>query len=301
MKIQFARISLALLLTSLLFAQPPLSGDLSPRPGGKRLAMRRIPAGTFQMGSPATDTWPDAWPDEQPMHTVHVDAFYMDVFEVTNAQFKKFVDANPQWSKDNIEDKFHRSYDYGGHYLKLWTGTDYPAGKADHPVVWVSWYAAMAYAEWAGKRLPTEAEWEYAARGGLAGKKYPWGDAKPTPDDANYDENVNDTTPIGTYTANGYGLYNMAGNASEWCLDAYDEDFYFVSHNSRNPVAVSGGKPLTWLLENFKHIRGDRVLRGGAWNLLAQFTRVGCRTPDTPATTSANTGFRCVMDDEDPH
>ena len=287
MKIQFARLSLALLLTSLLFAQPPLSGDLSPRPEGKRLAMRRIPAGTFQMGSDA----PDARRHLKPAHTVHLDAFYMDIFEVTNAQFKKFVDANPAWSKDNFEETT---------YLRHWTGTDYPAGKADHPVVNVCWYAALAYAEWTGKRLPTEAEWEYAARGGLTGKKYPWGDAEPTPDRANYRKNVNDTTPIGTYTANGYGLYNMAGNVAEWCLDAYDEGFYFASHNSRNPVAISGGKPLTWLLENFKHIQGWRVVRGGSWHGSDLYLRVAERAPEYPTAVADFIGFRCVMD-EDPH
>ena len=290
----FLTLILCLSATAMSYGQAVAEESAADTPPPEGMVL--IPAGQFQMGSHPTDTWHDAWPDEQPVHTIHLDAFYMDIYEVTNAQFKKFVDANPQWSKDNIEHKFHRSYDYGGHYLKLWNGNDYPPGKADHPVVWVSWYAAMAYAEWAGKRLPTEAEWEYAARGGLTGKKYPWGDAEPTPDDANYDENVNDTTPIGTYPANGYGLYDMAGNVCEWCLDKHDPDFYRASHNSRNPVSVSGGQPLAWLLKNFKHIQGDRVLRGGAWNLLAQFTRVARRNSDTPATTSADTGFRCVMD-----
>ena len=213
-----------------------------------------IPAGSFEMGSADAD----ADDDERPVHTVHLDAFYMDVYEVTNAQFKAFVDANPQWQKDNIDDRFH-----WGLYLDHWNGTDYPAGKADHPVVYVSWYAAMAYAEWAGKRLPTEAEWEYAASGGLAGKKYPWGDTI-TAADANYDENVGDTTPVGQYPANGYGLYDMAGNVQEQCLDALDWDFYAESDNSRNPLA--GGETVQWLRENFTSIPGHsyRVSRGGS-------------------------------------
>ena len=111
----------------------------------------------------------DARDNEQPVHTVHLDAFYMDVFEVTNAFFKAFVDANPHWQKNLIMDEFH-----DGDYLLHWSGNNYPSGKGNHPVTFVSWYAAMAYAEWAGKRLPTEAEWEYAARGGVAGKKYPF-------------------------------------------------------------------------------------------------------------------------------
>ena len=247
-----------------------------------------IPAGTFEMGSENVS--------EDPVHTVHLDAFYMDVYEVTNAQFKAFVDANPQWQKDNIDDKFHNDY-----YLFKWTGTDYPAGKAEHPVVNVSWYAAMAYAEWAGKRLPTEAEWEYAARGGLAGKKYPWGDAEPTYAHANYserDENWNiiggigDTTPVGQYAANGYGLYDMAGNVLEWCLDAHDPGFYAESDNSRNPIA--GGMTIQELRENFATINSLFWLRGGCWGFSANALRVAYRWLDNATIASSLFGFRCV-------
>ena len=235
-----------------------------------------IPAGSFQMGNELHA--------HQQLHTVHLDAFFMDKYEVTNAQFKAFVDANPQWQKDNIEDRFQ-----DGAYLWIWRGNDYPAGKADHPVTFVSWYAAMAYAAWAGKRLPTEAEWEYAARGGLAGKKYPWGDTI-SPADANYDYNVRNTTPVGRYAANGYGLYDMAGNVPEWCLDAYDEDFYAVSDNSRNPIA--GGQTVQWILGNFTTIPTPRVLRGGSWDVVARFVRVDHRGGTKPE--RALFGFRCV-------
>ncbi len=242
-----------------------------------------IPAGEFQMGSDDED----ADNDEKPVHTVHLDAFYMDVYEVTNAQFKTFVDANPQWQKDNIDDTFH-----DGEYLVGWNGNDYPEGKANHPVVYVPWYAAMAYAQWAGKRLPTEAEWEYAARGGLEGKKYPWGDTI-TPDDANYDLHVGDTTPVGSYPPNGYGLYDMAGNVWERCLDAYDANFYAVSDNSRNPIA--GGQTIQWLLENFTSVESHRVLRGSDWNLTAPTLRVANRGSDAPSNTLfGSIGFRCA-------
>ena len=127
-----------------------------------------IPGGEFQMGS----SYSEADDDEKPVHTVYVDAFYMDKYEVTNAQFKAFVNANPQWRKDRIPRAYH-----SGAYLSRWTGNRYPNGKSNHPVVYVSWYSAMAYAQWAGKRLPTEAEWEKAARGGLVGQKYPWGNS----------------------------------------------------------------------------------------------------------------------------
>ena len=254
-----------------------------------------IPTGSFLMGSDDEE----AWDDEKPVHTVHLDAFYMDVYEVTNAQFKAFVDANPEWGKDNIEDRFNE-----GWHLFDWTGNDYPAGKADHPVDRVNWYAAMAYAEWAGKRLPTEAEWEYAARGGLAGKKYPWGDDEFTPADG-YFSDGDHRTPVGTYPANGYGLYDMAGNVREWCLDEWDEDFYAESENSRNPIA--GGRTIQWLRENFRTlapITPDlsaniiRVDRGGSWNSYrdsARRLRVAFRG-GRPAIVNVDNGrgFRCV-------
>ena len=147
---------------------------------------------------------------------IHVEAFFIDVYEVTNAQYKKFIDANPQWQKNQILDKYH-----DGSYLDYWDGNNYPIGKDDYPVTHVSWYAAMAYAQWADKRLPTETEWEKAARGGLVGMKYPWGTAIDA-SKANYDGNFDGPTPVGNYAPNGYGLYDMSGNVSEWCLDAND-------------------------------------------------------------------------------
>ena len=253
----------------------------SPPPEGMVL----IPAGSFQMGSADED----ADDDKLPVRTVHLDAFYMDKYEVTNAQFKAFVDANPQWQKDNIEDRFH-----WGTYLSHWTGNTYPSGKADHPVVYVSWYAAMAYAEWAGKRLPTEAEWEYAARGGVAGQKYPWGNTL-SDADANYGRHVGDTTPVGQYAPNGHGLYDMAGNVWEWCLDEYDADFYFVSRDSRNPI--SGELTIQWILDNFTSIptNSSRVFRGGSWDSDARGLRVANRYGFTPRRTNDNLGFRCAM------
>ena len=241
-----------------------------------------IPAGEFEMGSgdPESDN------DEQPVHIVYVDAFYMDKYEVTNLEYKKFVLANPRWGKDRIEDRFA-----SGNYLWNWNGNDYPDGKSDHPVTYVSWYAAMAYAGWASKRLPTEAEWEYAARGGLAGKKYPRGDTI-DPGGANYGRNVGDTMAVGRYLPNGYGLYDMAGNVWEWCLDEYNAVFY-SSFLRENPIA--GANSVEEIINDFTNVTTSRVLRGGSWSLYPDYLRVANRVRDTPARTSLNDyGFRCA-------
>ena len=237
-----------------------------------------IPAGEFQMGSNQSD-------DEKLVHIVYVDAFYIDKYEVTNAKYKVFVSANPQWRKDRIASVYH-----DGDYLKHWNGNNYPTEKANHPVTYVSWYAAVAYSEWAGKRLPTEAEWEKAARGGLVGQKYPWGNYIGTTR-ANYDKKVGGTTFVGKYSLNSYGLYDMAGNVTEWCLDLYDADFY-VSSQRQNPIA---GASVLNVTTNFKKVKTQRVLRGGAWLSVPQHTRVTKRTKADPKLSHASAGFRCVQ------
>ncbi|MCG9134729.1 formylglycine-generating enzyme family protein [Candidatus Poribacteria bacterium] len=147
--------------TSTLEPEPELAAEPIIPDG-----MVLIPEGEFEMGS--NDGNADN--DEQPVHTVHLDAFYIDANEITNGEFKDFVLANPKWQKERIIEKFH-----DGNYLQDWHGNNFPLGERDHPVRYVSWYAAMAYAVWVDKRLPTEAEWEKAARGGLKKKDYPWG------------------------------------------------------------------------------------------------------------------------------
>ena len=256
------------------------------QPSAPPEGMVLISAGEFEMGSNDAE----AGNNEQPVRKVYVDAFYMDETEVTNLQFKEFLLENPRWQKGRVNKQFADNS-----YLNNWNGNNYPQGKANHPVRYVSWYAAMAYAEWADKRLPTEAEWEYAARGGLKGKKYPNGNTI-TARDANFGNSVKDTTPVGKYPANGYGLYDMAGNVYEWCLDEYDREFYFTFPRNgvaRNPL--SGANSVGWILNNYTQIKSNRVMRGGSWRNAARYVRVAHRTLGTPSFTSVYSfGFRCA-------
>ena len=247
-----------------------------------------IPAGEFRMGSNSGRN------DEKPVHSVYVDAFYMDKYEVTNAEYAVFLNTKGKHAEG------------GRTWLQIGSGAErieYVAGKyrakagyENHPVVEVSWYGAMAYAEWKGKRLPTEAEWEYAARGSLSSLKYPWGNSIDS-SRANYSRHVGDTTAVGKYTANGYGLYDVAGNVWEWCLDEYNGNFYSIS-SARNPL--SGANSIQWLLDNYTGIKSDRVSRGGAWNVNESYARVaerqGLRPPHSYNPSNANlvVGFRCV-------
>ena len=245
-----------------------------------------IPAGEYQMGGSR-----NAMPGnhkQPPVHTVSVDAFFIDKHEVTNAQFQKFVLANPDWGKGQIDRAFHN-----GHYLVHWNGNDYPSGKANHPVVYVSWYAAMAYAQWAGKRLPMEREWLYAGRGGVAGKNLTWGTV-PYTSEANY-INKADTMPVGEYPPNGYGLYDVVGNVWEWCLDEYQGGWYFTFPHENRP---SGANSVDWVINNFTFIQTDRVLRGGSWckrdKPPAKDIFVVNRNAKPPTYASPCRGFRCV-------
>jgi len=256
-------------------------GNVKPFDGPKAIKgkdgaeMVLIPAGEFMMGSN------DGNSDEKPIHAVYLDAYYIDIYEVTNAMYKQFMDATKRrspefWSDKNFND---------------------PA----QAVVGVSWDDASAYAKWAGKRLPTEAEWEKAARGGLSGKKYVWGDEWPPPygagnfadetyrltfPDNPFIEGYNDSytypsTFRRAFTPNGYEVRNMAGNVLEWCADWYGSGYYANSLKS-NPTGPSSGL--------------DRVLRGGSWDFYDVGLRVSVRDYTDPANTGNVVGFRCVKD-----
>ncbi len=239
--------------------------------------MVRIPAGKFQMGSNETT-------DASPRHAVYLDEFYIDPYEVTNAQFKAFIDANPEWRKDNIPSEYH-----DGNYLKHWDGNDYANWQAHHPVVYVNWYAAMAYAKWVGKRLPTEAEWERAARGGIAHKRYVWGNSR-DPGRANYGYYGKRTRNVGSYLPNGYGLHDMGGNVWELCLDEYNKNFYRRSPKE-NPIA--GVSDIEALMADFTSVQTRRVSRGGSWNTPGPAS-VASRGSDKPTNTNGWLGFRCA-------
>jgi formylglycine-generating enzyme required for sulfatase activity len=236
----------------------------TPRIDGR--AMVWAPAETFQIGTPENESPRD--PDEL-RHTVAlVRGFWIDVHEVSNEAYRRFVLGNPRWQKDRIDPSLH-----DGNYLSHWTGNDFRPGDGARPVVFVSWYAANAYAEWAGKRLPTEGEWEYAARAGTSGP-YWW----PGAFDPGRANNGASLLPVGGLaTANPWGLFDMLGNASEWVSSIY-RPYPYRPDDGRE--AMSGSE--------------DRVVRGGAWNQSANFIRLGNRNRAAPTTTTDQLGFRCA-------
>ena len=193
-----------------------------------------------------------AWNNKKSVHSAYIDSFYADQYAVTNKEYKKFLDANPQWSKKLISREYH-----DGSYLKRWYLNNYPNGEDYHSVVHVSWYAAIAYAQWVGKRLPTEAEWEKAAS-------------------------------VGGYRT--YGSYSKSGYVSEWCLDEYRLDFY-ENPACRNPII--GADNTSKIINNFANVKTSRVLRSGNWNR-GEFVPVTKRYSRSPASTSHIISFRCV-------
>ncbi len=299
-----------------------------------------IPAGTFQMGDSFDEGDYDS--DEQPVHTVTLSSFHMGRYEITNGQYCQFLNAVlSQGSISVIDDVVYKagcgtSYPYcdtsrsssfsqiaysGGVFTVRTKGG---RSMVNDPMVLVSWYGAVAYCNWRsqqegrqpcynlstwacdfsknGYHLPTEAQWEYAARGGLSGKRFPWGDTI-SHSQANYyssssynydigptrgyhptwyDGTYPCTSPIGSFAPNGYGLYDMTGNVLEWCSDWYAPNYYFSSPHT-NPTGTTSGT--------------HRILRGGGWSTEASSCRVANRGCTLPLKCFGNIGFRVSLSD----
>ncbi len=253
-----------------------------------------IPAGEFQMGSN------DGEDNEKPVHTVYLNAFYMDKYEVTNSQYAQFLN---DYGK-NADAVGHELIDLDDEDCLIEKGGSVyrpKSGYENHPVIEVTWYGAAAYAQFYGKRLPTEAEWEKAARGGLVGKKYPWGDSI-SPTKANYDSDRSRSystadmleylNPVGSFPPNGYGLYDMAGNVWEWCADEYDKNYYSKSPKD-NPTGP--GTPILFVNSGFTSVKERRVCRGGSWVGNPDYMRCADRYWGDPAFSFDYQGFRCVV------
>ncbi len=286
---------------------------------GSTEGMVLLPGGAFLMGTDFRGGFPAD--GEGPVRKVTLDAFYMDTYPVRNRDFARFVEETGHvteaerfgWSfvfEGDLPDRgaslAGQNAVQGAEWWKRIEFADWrhPEGpqsaidtRPDHPVVHVSWNDAASYASWAGKRLPTEAEWEYAARGGLEQTLYPWGDELTPggvhlcniwqgkfPVENTADDGFTGVSPADAFPPNGYGLYSMTGNTWEWCADWFDATFHrFATHE--NPVGPSTG--------------AARVLKGGSYLCHISYCnryRVAARSSNTPDSTTTNIGFRCVRD-----
>jgi serine/threonine-protein kinase len=228
--------------------------------------MALIPAGPFQMGA-------DQDTDERPIHTVNLKAFWIDVHEVTNAEYAECV-AEKKCRAPSSKSSYSRPSYYDN------------VQYTNFPVLYVSWSDADAYCKWRDARLPSEAEWEKAARGGLEGKPYPWGDDAPVctagaVTGAQFDDcTVKDVLAVNSFAPNRYGLFDMAGNAWEWVNDSYTLN-YNNSASGVNPTAPANVD--------------TKVVRGGAWNTINFHLRVANRISYSPTIRYPTISFRCAM------
>jgi formylglycine-generating enzyme required for sulfatase activity len=340
--LRLAAIALgAFVVTYSAFAYVP---RLFQKSGGRGpTGMVWIPGGDFTMGTDSAI----GWAEEKPAHRVHVDGFWMDETDVTNAQFRQFVDATgyvttaekrpdadailaqlppgtPKPPQENLvagslvftPTKGPVSLRDFSQWWKWtpganWRHPDGPGsdlkGKDDHPVVHVSWDDAVAYAKWAGKRLPSEAEWEFAARGGLDNKPYVWGDDPPT--DSNIHANIwqgefpykntaadgyLNTSPVKAFAPNGYGLYDMSGNVWQWCSDWYRIDLYRERAGRDLVVNPLGPEKSFDPRQPYSPLR---VQKGGSFLCNDSYCtryRPSARHGCTPDTGMSHIGFRCA-------
>ncbi len=309
------------------------------------VGMAWIPGGEFSMGS----ALPGSRANEQPVVKVTVDGFWLDTHDVTNAEFRRFVEAT------GYKTTAERAVDWEELKKQVAPGTPKPAeemllpgslvftppdgpvdlsdmsawwrwtiganwqhpegpasnldGREEHPVVQVSWDDAAAYAKWAGKRLPTEAEWEFAARGGLAGKRFPWGDEfKPEgkfmantwtgsfPYKNTAEDGFPGTSPVRTFPPNGYGLYDMGGNVWNWVSDLYRADIHArmkLEQSTQNPQG-----PKTSFNPEHPNQPLEHVIKGGSFLCHVDYCesyRPAARRGTPPDTGSSHVGFRCAL------
>ena len=300
------RVLFCAIVVSILMAcgNSPNSGNSSEEPTSKQPSLENmvyIPEGDFLMGSPEGE---GAY-DEHPRHKVYLNAYYIDKYEVTNAQFEEFVEATGYVTYAERKGEGWVFWPDTRGPLRLWRWRDanwqHPNTRQDpstkqyivgeppppiHPVVQVSWNDAQSYCKWAGKRLPTEAEWEKAAKGPDC-RKWPWGDV--------FDANINGETthaniagsgimPFGSFATgvSPYGAYNMGGNVREWVTDWYSPDYY--THSPvKNPKGPDDGR--------------FRVLRGGSWREIKSYQVLSSSRYYKPPDYSSNfIGFRCALD-----
>ena len=232
-----------------------------------------IPAGSYPMGVPVGDR--DGGRDEYPRHVIDIAAFYIDKYEVTNGRYLEFVKATDHRVPQNPKNPTRN----------LWEGVSIPESLADRPVVNVDWADASAYCTWAGRRLPTEAEWEKAAKGNHDWR-FPWGNVEPTNKHLNFNQKwIGERTlmPVGSYESgkSPYGVYDMAGNVWEWVNDWYDAKYYEKSPAKNPPGPASGTK---------------KVIRGAGWQNETPTVRIFTRVDSDPTIRNESTGFRCAMD-----
>ncbi|MFT5424633.1 MAG: sulfatase modifying factor 1 [Phycisphaerales bacterium] len=344
-----ARVLLILSFVALL-GPSPLAQPANPEPAAPSLpdGMVLIPGGEFTMGS----DHPNAWPEERPPHRVTVRPFYMDTTEVTNAQFTAFIKATgyvtiaqrpldweelkkqvpPGTPKPSDEVLQPGSLVFTppaepvplnnpGYWWSWVVGADWahPEGpdsniddRADHPVVHVAWEDAAAFAKWAGKRLPTEAEWEFAARSGQENHFYTWGDTDPEdlpeppanifqgefPNTNTATDGYAGSAPVASFAPNPYGLHDMAGNVWEWCSDWFAVNEYAARARAVDgPIDNPQGPERSW--EPGREREPLRAMRGGSFLCHVSYCnryRPAARQGSAMDTGLSHVGFRCVMD-----